>query len=40
MFGVMRLTNTAQGDFIVLAGFAVIAVAPLVGQSTIAGCAC
>ena len=24
MFGVMRLTNTAQGDFIVLAGFAVI----------------
>jgi len=35
MFGVMRLTNTAQGDFIVLAGFAVIAVAPLVAQSTI-----
>ena len=25
MFGVMRLTNTAQGDFIVLAGFAAIA---------------
>jgi branched-chain amino acid transport system permease protein len=25
MFGVMRLTNTAQGDFIVLAAFAVIA---------------
>src|SRR5450631_574053 len=33
MFGVMRLTNTAQGDFIVLAAFAAIAgiglVAPL-----------
>lgn len=27
MFGVMRLTNTAQGDFIVLAGFAAIALA-------------
>ena len=25
MFGVMRLTNTAQGDFIVLAAFAAIA---------------
>ena len=36
MFGVMRLTNTAQGDFIVLAGFAVIAVAPLVASSTVA----
>ena len=36
MFGVMRLTNTAQGDFIVLAGFVVIAVAPLVAQSSIA----
>jgi len=36
MFGVMRLTNTAQGDFIVLAGFAVIAVAPLLAQSTTA----
>ena len=29
MFGVMRLTNTAQGDFIVLAGFAAIAAAGL-----------
>jgi branched-chain amino acid transport system permease protein len=27
MFGVMRLTNTAQGDFIILAGFAAIALA-------------
>jgi branched-chain amino acid transport system permease protein len=27
MFGVMRLTNTAQGDFIVLSGFAAIALA-------------
>src|SRR5262245_16012167 len=36
MFGVMRLTNTAQGDFIVLAGFAVIAVAPLIARSTVA----
>jgi len=35
MFGVMRLTNTAQGDFIVLAGFAVIAVAPLLAHSTV-----
>ena len=25
MFGVMRLTNTAQGDFIILGAFAVIA---------------
>jgi branched-chain amino acid transport system permease protein len=32
MFGVMRLTNTAQGDFIVLAGFAAIALASLVGS--------
>jgi len=29
MFGVMRLTNTAQGDFIVLGGFAAIAAAGL-----------
>ncbi len=29
MFGVMRLTNTAQGDFIVLAAFAAIAIAGL-----------
>jgi len=36
MFGVMRLTNTAQGDFIVLAGFTVIAVTPLLAQSTTA----
>lgn len=31
MFGVMRLTNIAQGDFIVMAAFAAIALAPLVG---------
>src|SRR5262249_37697933 len=30
MFGVMRLTNTAQGDFIVLAAFAAVALASLV----------
>ena len=30
MFGVMRLTNTAQGDFIVLGAFAAIAAASLV----------
>jgi branched-subunit amino acid ABC-type transport system permease component len=35
MFGVMRLTNTAQGDFIVLAGFAVIAAVPWIAQSTL-----
>ena len=35
MFGVMRLTNTAQGDFIVLAGFAVIAAVPWLAHSTI-----
>jgi len=37
MFGVMRLTNTAQGDFIVLAAFAAIAalalVAPVLGAA-------
>jgi len=33
MFGVMRLTNTAQGDFIVLAAFAVIAAQAGVGGS-------
>lgn len=33
MFGVMRLTNVAQGDFIVLAAFAVIAAVPLMGGS-------
>lgn len=31
MFGVMRLTNIAQGDFIVAGGFAAICIAPLVG---------
>jgi branched-chain amino acid transport system permease protein len=31
MFGVMRLTNTAQGDFIVLGGFAAIAAATQLG---------
>ncbi|MBN8285175.1 branched-chain amino acid ABC transporter permease [Zoogloea sp.] len=33
MFGVMRLTNIAQGDFIVAGGFAAICIAPLVGGS-------
>ncbi|MDM0115013.1 branched-chain amino acid ABC transporter permease [Variovorax sp. J22R133] len=33
MFGVMRLTNTAQGDFIVLAAFAVIAGLGVFGNS-------
>jgi branched-chain amino acid transport system permease protein len=32
MFGVMRLTNTAQGDFIVLAAFGAIALASAVGS--------
>jgi branched-chain amino acid transport system permease protein len=37
MFGVMRLTNTAQGDFIVLAAFTAIALAPLMmSQSVLA----
>ena len=36
MFGVMRLTNIAQGDLIVLAGFSAIAIAPLFGQSIVA----
>ncbi len=35
MFGVMRLTNTAQGDFIVLAAFAAIALAPLVASQSV-----
>jgi branched-chain amino acid transport system permease protein len=35
MFGVMRLTNTAQGDFIVLAAFAAIAIAPLVATQSV-----
>jgi len=33
MFGVMRLTNTAQGDFIVLGAFAVIAGVSMTGAS-------
>ena len=33
MFGVMRLTNTAQGDFIVLAAFAAIAATAALGWS-------
>ena len=33
MFGVMRLTNTAQGDFIVLAAFGAIAISALVGPN-------
>lgn len=32
MFGVMRLTNTAQGDFIILGAFAVIAGVSLGGD--------
>jgi branched-chain amino acid transport system permease protein len=35
MFGVMRLTNIAQGDFIVLAAFLAIAVAALLGGSIV-----
>src|SRR5664279_4899000 len=31
MFGVMRLTNTAQGDFIVLGAFAAIAAIAVLG---------
>lgn len=33
MFGVMRLTNTAQGDFIILAAFAAIAGMALLGDA-------
>ena len=33
MFGVMRLTNTAQGDFIILGAFAVIAGVSLAGAA-------
>jgi len=33
MFGVMRLTNTAQGDFIILGAFAVIAATALFGDA-------
>jgi branched-chain amino acid transport system permease protein len=36
MFGVMRLTNIAQGDLIVLGGFMAIALAPLLGMSVFA----
>jgi branched-chain amino acid transport system permease protein len=36
IFGVMRLTNTAQGDFIVLAAFAAIAGLMLLGTSSMA----
>jgi branched-chain amino acid transport system permease protein len=32
MFGVMRLTNIAQGDFIVLGSFSAIALGPMLGQ--------
>ena len=39
MFGVMRLTNTAQGDFIVLAAFGAIALAPLLLMSSLAAAA-
>jgi branched-chain amino acid transport system permease protein len=35
MFGVMRLTNTAHGDFIVLAAFAAIALAPLLASRSV-----
>ena len=35
MFGVMRLTNTAQGDFIVLAAFAAIAGISILGLSVL-----
>ncbi|CAM5536598.1 branched-chain amino acid ABC transporter permease [Eoetvoesiella caeni] len=36
MFGVMRLTNIAQGDLIVLGGFTAIVVAPMLGMSILA----
>lgn len=39
MFGVMRLTNTAHGDFIVLAAFGAIALAPVVGGAPLAAAA-
>lgn len=39
MFGVMRLTNTAQGDFIVLAAFGAIAATATLGWSPL-GVAC
>lgn len=39
MFGVMRLTNTAQGDFIVLAAFGAIAMAPWVASQSVVAAA-
>ena len=33
MFGVMRLTNTAQGDFIILGGFFAISLVAATGLS-------
>jgi branched-chain amino acid transport system permease protein len=36
MFGVMRLTNTAQGDFIVLGAFAAITGVSIVGLPNLA----
>jgi len=40
MFGVMRLTNIAQGDFIIAAGFAAVSLAPLFdGQLLLTGLA-
>lgn len=39
MFGVMRLTNTAHGDFIVLAAFGAIALASAFGGSTLGAAA-
>ena len=38
MFGVMRLTNIAQGDLIVLGGFSAIVLAPLLGLNIWATC--
>lgn len=40
IFGVMRLTNVAHGDFIVLAGFAAFALADWAGLGPLAGFAC
>ena len=39
MFGVMRLTNTAQGDFIILGAFAVIAGVSVAGDGMVWGVA-
>ncbi|MDQ5899000.1 MAG: branched-chain amino acid transport system permease protein [Pseudomonadota bacterium] len=36
MFGVMRLTNIAQGDFVILAAFGGLALAPLLGGQPLA----